>query len=226
MEEIIDSNEFELPQKRALLSNYQRESNNSEKINVEEDLEPFHRVNEPPTFSSRDRTFKPSKLLEPVVLSNIVDSCVTAVPDSQNVSNKNNHPAWLQANIINKNDNCNANNFHLKTVENGNITKRKISNVSSTISNNDEDPFDYMDIDEIEGHPKKKLKKEHSIFSPVVTTSTNKSKHQKTAKPSANEALDPNFITNLLSEAKGTGEIIDASKPSGDWVRISILTKI
>lgn len=181
-------------------------------------MEPFHRVNKP-TFSRSDSTVKPLELLEPVVFSNIVDSCATTIPDSQNVSNKNNRSTWLQANIINNNDNYNANNFHFNTVENVNITKRKVSNVNSTISNNNEDPFGYMDIDEIEGYPKKKLKKEHSIFSPVIATSTKKSEHQKTAKPKFNEALDPNFIMNLLSVAKGTGEIIDASKPSGDWVR-------
>lgn len=218
-EEIKDSNQFVLPPKRALLSNNLRDSNNSEKIKVDKNLEQSNKIEF--NVSLSDCTVKSSVSLEPVILPNIVDSCVTTMANSLNITNQNSHPAWLQTNITNSNDNYNTQNFLSKSVENKVITKKKISNVSSFINNgdDDDDPFDYMDIDEIEEHPKKKPKKEHCMFFPVTTSaSTNKNQNQDTAEPKANKAVDPNFIMNLLSTAKGTGEFIDTSKPSNNLV--------
>lgn len=211
--------EIKWPQKQALMSYDKRKNNNNEKIRVEEDLELFKRINKSVSSNS---TFKLSEPIEPTesyISSNIVGSCVTSVPSSQNVSS-NSYSASPQTNITNKNYSYNFNNFHSKTNENRVITKRTILSVSSMVNNEDDDPFDYMDIDEIEGQPKKKIKKHNeSIFFPLLeNTSTAKNEEPKSSVP----IVDINFIMNLLSEAKDTGDFIDTSKPSDKSVRYII----
>lgn len=207
--------EIEWPQKRALMSCDKRKNNSTEKIRVE-DLEPLKRINKSVSSNSMFKLSEPMKSARNCISPNNVDSCVTSVPSSQNVSS-NSYSACPQTNITKKIDNSNSNNFHSNIDETRAITKRTISSVSSMVNNEDDDPFDYMDIDEIEGQPKKKLKKQtESIFFPLLKSmSTDKDEEPKSSVP----IVDVNFIMNLLSEAKDTGDFIDTSKPSKKSVR-------
>lgn len=138
---------------------------------------------------------------------------LTTLSSSQYISNTNKLSAWLQGTVADNNVN-NTNNLQSETVENRAVlTKRKISNDHPVFNNENEDPFNYMDIDEVEEHLKKKPKKRDidSIFFPMVDISNNKSELSKTVETNPNIAVDPNFIMNLLSKAKGTGQFIDAS---------------
>lgn len=141
---------------------------------------------------------------------------LTTVSNSQHISNRNKLSAWLQSTVADNNVN-NTNNLQSKTAENLAVpSKRKIANDNPVFNNENEDPFNYMDIDEVEEHPKKKPRNGdmNSIFFPMTdTSSSNKSEPSKTVETNANVAVDPNFIMNLLSEAKGTGQFIDASIP-------------
>lgn len=190
-----------------------RKNNNNEKIRAEEDLEPLKRINK---SASSNSMFKLSESIEPAkncISPNIVGSCVTSVTSSQNVSS-NSYSAFPQTNMTKKNDNSSSNSFHSKINENRAITKRTISSVSSIVNNEDDDPFDYMDIDEIEGQPKTKIRKHtESLFFPLLKSiSTDKDEEPKSSAPIVD-------IMSLLSEAKDTGDFIDTSKPSKKLVR-------
>lgn len=217
VEAVMNSDdEIEWPHKRALMSYGKRKNNNNEKIRDKEDLEPLKKINK---SVSSDSMFKLSVPIEPgrnCISPNIVGSCVISVPSSQNVSS-NIYSACPQTNMTKKNDNFSSNNLHSKIDENRAITKRTISSVSSMVNSEDDDPFDYMDIDEIEGQPKKKLKKHtESIFFPLLKSmSTDKDEEPKSSMP----IVDVNFIMSLLSEAKDTRDFIDTSIPSTKSVR-------
>lgn len=138
-------------------------------------------------------------------------------------SSQNDYSAWLQSNVT-KNSVNNASSFISKTVENEAVAKRKISNINAMVIDEDEDPFDYLDVDEIEEQPKKKPKlvNMESLLFPTMATSNDKTKQQERVAQDelkANKTVDPNFVMNLLSEANGTGEFIDASKPLNKSVR-------
>lgn len=201
------------------LLNYNGEENNScIKTRVEKNVELFKRVIEP-TPPSSNNTFEFSEcnktdLIVNDLLSN-TNSCLTTV-SNLNVSNKN-----KDTNLNNTND-C-----HSNVIDEAIITKRKLPSVCSMFGNKEEDDlFNYMDIDEIEEHPKKKSRKElaESVFLPILpTTSNNKCKQPKSVEPTIKNAVDPNFIMNLLAEAKGTGQFIDASKLPDKSVRFIIV---
>lgn len=153
-----------------------------------------------------------------------VNSYSTTVQCSQDVSCKNNFSDWLQPSVtINTNVN-NTNNLHSETYDIKTTSKRKMTSVDSLFDNEDDDPFGYEDIDEIEERTiKKKRNKEYaeSLFLPMLTTtSINKSEHLKSVEPKTDDTVDPNFIMNLLATAKGTGHFIDTrSKPLDKSVR-------
>ncbi|XP_025201439.1 nibrin [Melanaphis sacchari] len=219
LEVVMDSEEIIIPTKRPLLADNEEKMNNIKTLRVEEDLHLSQRVIEPtPSSSNHDMQCPASKTstVDNVFTNN--NSCLTAVPSSLYISNSNQLSTWLKGTVA-ENSLNNANNLLSKTTENEAVstvpTKRKISNNFSIFNNENENPFDYLDIDEIEEHPKKKPKKRvsDSLFLSVVdSSSNNKDEPSKTVKNNVNdEAVDPNFIMNLLSEAKGTGQFIDAS---------------
>lgn len=201
------------------LLNYNDEEKNSFiKTRVEKNVDLFKRVIEP-TPSSSNNTFKFSEynktdLIVNDLLSN-TNSCLTTVSYVHD-SNKN-----KDTNLNNTND-C-----HSNLIDKAVIAKRKLPSVCSMFDNEEEDDlFNYMDIDEIEEHPKKKSRKElaETVFLPILpTTSNNKCKQSKSVEPTIKNALDPNFIMNLLAEAKGTGQFIDASKLPDKSVRFIIV---
>jgi len=212
--------EFEIPKKRTPLLNDTEKNNISRTINFNE-----HKILIEPTPPENNHTLKLSKSIKPVsedVIHNSVDSNETTMSNIQNMSIKNNYMTLLQTTIENKNEKNNSFNIPPLTVEDRSTVKRKILNCHTLVNNKDSDPFNYIDIDEIEKHPKKKSRTEHieSIYFPVIeTNSNNNSIQSQSIKSKANKAIDPSFIMNLLSEAKGTGEFIDTTKPSDKCVR-------
>lgn len=211
---INDSEEIIVPTKRFLLTNSEEINNSVKIIRVEEDLEPFKRLVELTPSSSNHNVQLPSS--KNTTVDNTyknVDSCLITVPSSQYISNTNDLPPWFDDTVANNNVN-NDNSLHSKTANKQGHIKRKVSNDCPVFNNKNEDPFDYMDIDEIENHPKKKSKNREteSIFFPMVDVSSSKQNEQsKTVETNSNTTVDPNSIMNLLSEAKGTGQFIDAS---------------
>jgi len=217
---VNDSEEIILPTKRPLSAFNEEKINSMKTIRVEEDLQLFQRVIEPtPSCSNHNVQHPASKTsnLTPTVDDKVYTNdnlCLTTEPSSIYSSNTKELSTWLQGTVT-ENSIDNTNNLLPKATENRIVpTKRKISNDFPMFNDEYEDPFNYMDIDEIEEHPKKKLKKRDidSIFLPFVDTSSkNKNEPSKTVETDINVAIDPNFIMNLLSEAKGTGQFIDAS---------------
>ncbi|XP_060841916.1 uncharacterized protein LOC132922421 [Rhopalosiphum padi] len=220
LEVVNDSEEIILPTKRPLSAFNEEKINSMKTIRVEEDLQLFQRVIEPtPSCSNHNVQHPASKTsnLTPTVDDKVYTNdnlCLTTEPSSIYSSNTKELSTWLQGTVT-ENSIDNTNNLLPKATENRIVpTKRKISNDFPMFNDEYEDPFNYMDIDEIEEHPKKKLKKRDidSIFLPFVDTSSkNKNEPSKTVETDINVAIDPNFIMNLLSEAKGTGQFIDAS---------------
>jgi len=212
-----------MPTKRSLLANSGQKNNSMESIIIGEDLKSFQCVNEPTPSSSNHNIQSPTPKTQTVNNSFTNDNlCLTTVLRSQNISNANKLSAWLQSTVANDNVH-NTNNLQSTIAEIQTVpTKRKISNDNPVFNNENEDPFNYMDIDEVEDHPKKKPKKRDidSLFFPTVNaSSSNKSEPSKKMETNVNVAVDPNFIMNLLSEAKGTGQFIDASMLHNKSVR-------
>lgn len=207
---VNDSEDIIIPTKRPLLAYNEEKIINIKTITVEEDL--FQQVIEPTPSSSNHNQQCPASKTPTVDNVYTNDLCLTTIPSSHYSSNTNEN--WLQSTIAENSIN-NANDLLSKATENQVVpTKRKISNDFPVFNNESEDPFNYMDIDEIEEHPKKKPKKKYvnSIFlTEVDTSSNNKNKPIKTVETNVDIAIDPNFVMNLLSEAKGTGQFIDAS---------------
>jgi len=205
------------------LANSEEKNNTVKTIIIEENLKPFQNIIEPTPSSSNHNVQSPIPKTQTVdnTLTNN-NLCLTTLSSSQYISNTNKLSAWLQGTVANNNVN-NTNNLQSnKAVENiAVLTKRKLSNDHPVFNNENEDPFNYMDIDEVEEHPKKKPKKRDvdSIFFPMVGISNNKIELSKTIETNPNIAVDPKFIMNLLSEAKGTGQFIDASLPHDKSVK-------
>ncbi|CAH1723325.1 unnamed protein product [Aphis gossypii] len=208
--EVVNDSEDIIPTKRPLLAYNEEKINNIKTITVEEDL--FQQVIEPTPSSSDHNVQSPASKTPTVDNVYTNDLCLTTIPSSHYSSNTNEN--WLQGTIA-ENSISNANDLFSNTTENQAVpTKRKISNDFPVFNNESEDPFNYMDIDEIEEHPKKKPKKKdmNSIFlTEVDTSSNNKNKSSNTVETNVDVAIDPNFVMNLLSEPKGTGQFIDAS---------------
>lgn len=186
---IMESEEIVMPKKRALSKS--KEITNK-KIRTDEDLLP--------NLPSINNICKNTKINN--IFMN-VDSCITTVPSSQETSNKFNLSTSFQPIINNTNIN-NTNNINLET---GTINKRKMPDIDSMF-NDEEDPFNYMDIDEIE-EPKKKSKKEVELNLPVTVKSHNMNEQTKSPEININNIIDPNLIMNLLATAKGNGQFID-----------------
>lgn len=205
------------------MANSEEKNNTVKTIIIEENLKPFQNIIEPTPSSSNHNVQSPIPKTQTVdnTLTNN-NLCLTTLSSSQYISNTNKLSAWLQGTVANNNVN-NTNNLQSnKAVENiAVLTKRKLSNDHPVFNNENEDPFNYMDIDEVEEHPKKKPKKRDvdSIFFPMVGISNNKIELSKTIETNPNIAVDPKFIMNLLSEAKGTGQFIDASLPHDKSVK-------
>ncbi|KAL4120479.1 hypothetical protein QTP88_013165 [Uroleucon formosanum] len=212
LEVVFDSEEIILPTKRSLLANGEEKNSTIKTIRIEEDLKPFQNIIEPtPSSSNHNVPIPETQTVDNTLINN--NLYLTTLSSSQYISNTNKLSAWLQGTVADNNVN-NTNNLQSETVENRAVlTKRKISNDHPVFNNENEDPFNYMDIDEVEEHLKKKPKKRDidSIFFPMVDISNNKSELSKTVETNPNIAVDPNFIMNLLSKAKGTGQFIDAS---------------
>lgn len=170
-----------------------------------------------PTPSSSNYIFKPSECYKTVVNDVPVYSRVgfNSVPNSQHITKKNDLSDWRQASkSVNKDT---------KIVDNEKtVNKRKDPDFLSMFNNEDDNPFGYMDVDEIEEQPKKKPKVMNNDleFLKMLATSNNINKQPKSVEPKVvNIAVDPYFIMNLLADAKGTGQFIDASKLSDKSVR-------
>jgi len=213
LEVVNDSEDIIIPIKRPLLTYNEEKINNTKTITVEEDL--FQQVIEPSPSRNNHNVQCPLSKTPTVDTLHTNDLCLTTIPSSHYSSNTNEN--WLQG-IIAENSINNANDLLSEATENQAVpTKRKISNDFSVFNNESEDPFNYMDIDEIEEYeeyPKKKPKKKdmNSLFLTKVDTSSNtKNKPSKSVETNVDVAIDPNFVMNLLSEAKGTGQFIDAS---------------
>lgn len=206
---IIDSEKIEMPKKRALLSS--KEITNNKKIRADKDF--------PSKLPDNNNILFKSSNFKNTEVNNIsinVDSGLTTLPSSQEMSNKLDLLTRFQPTIIDKNIN-NSNNIHLETEI---INKRKMSYVTS-MCYDEEDPFNYMDIDEIE-EPKKKSKKENaeSIFPPIsVMPCNNKNEQLKYTEINVNNIINPNLIMNLLATAKGNGQFIDPCDLSNKSVR-------
>lgn len=143
-------------------------------------------------------------------------SCSTDVTNSKNTSCAKGLSSWLQITDTNKNKN-NSNSSSTINAQNSVSTTRKRPIVSSIFNDEDDDPFNYKDLDEIEGYAQKKPKKANveSLFCPMVTTpSSNNFEHSKSVEQNSNQAVDPNFIMNLLAEPKNTGQFIDTNDDS------------
>jgi len=212
-----------MPTKRSFLANNEQKNNSIGSIRIEEDLKSFQCVIEPTPSSSNHNVQSPIPKSQTVNNDLTNDKlCLTTVLRSQNISNANKLSAWLQSTVADDNVH-NTNNLQSITAEIQAVpTKRKISNDNPIFNNENEDPFNYMDIDEVEDHPKKKskIRDMDSLFFPIVNaSSSNKSEPSKKVETNANVAIDPNFIMNLLSEAKGTGQFIDASMLHNKSVR-------
>lgn len=209
LELVNDSEDIIIPTKRPLLEYNEDKINNAKTITVE-DL--FQQVIEPTPSSSNHNVQCPASKTPTVDNVYTNDLCLTTIPSSHYSSNTNEN--WLQGTIA-KNSINNANDLLSKATENQAVpTKRKISNDFPVFNYDSEDPFNYMDIDEIEEQPKKKPKKKDmdSIFlTEIKASSNNKNKPSKTVETNVDVPIDPNFVMNLLSEAKGTGQFIDAS---------------
>jgi len=221
---VMDSEEIVTSKKRVLfLSNNEDENHSGKKIKVKEDLKPYKRKIESIPCNSSNPAFQSLECKKTFVNSTLpdADSCLTFEPSSQDVSKENVYSSCGQTTIEEKNVNTDD-NFQSKINYNAATTKRKLLNICSIVNNDDTDPFDYKDIDEIEEHPKKKSKKDlrESVFLPMLTTTTSDENKQSTpVEATASCAKDQNFIMNLLAEAKGIGQFIDASKLPDKSVR-------
>lgn len=248
---VMDSEEIVMSKKRALMSN---DNGKNDSVITKENSEPFTNIIESTPLCSKVMSFHKVKEnlqtltnVEPTrICSNILsndeinvikspnhDLCLTTVQSSQDICSKIDFPGRVQncqpITTVDKNVN--------DTVHN-NISKRKIQNFCSISDNEDEDPFDYIDVDETEEHIIKKPKREQteSIFLPMLSTTSNKnnqfksvdSKHNIVNVPNSNYvavnsnsniAIDPNIIMNLLATAKDTGQFIDTNKHSNKLVR-------
>lgn len=199
LEIIMNSEEIEMPKKRTLFDNEENIKN----------LVPTPPINN--TFKSLD--FKNIAINN---TSTNTDSCLTAVPSSQDISNKIDFLTKLHPTTT---IDTNINNINLPTET---TNKRKMSDICSMFNNDDSDPFNYMDIDEIDEieEPKKKSKKENaeSIFLPILPYN-NMNNQSKSTEVNDKNVVDPNAIMNLLATAKNDGQFIDASKLSDKSVR-------
>lgn len=206
----MDSEETVMSKQRELFYNDVEEYHHSELIKAK-DLKPFTRVIESTQCSNNDHTFKSVEYEKTVTNETLTNdgSCLTTVPSSQDISNENIYLSCVQP-IIEENKTI-KNNFHLEIVNNteASIAKRKLS--SSSFINNDVDPFNYINIDKIEIHPKKKLKLDVNE-SILAMTSSNESEQSKPLDPTTYCAKNQGSIMNLLAKAKGVGQFIDASK--------------
>jgi len=222
---VMDSEEIVTSKKRVLfVSNNEDENHRGKKTKIKEDLKPSKRVIKSILCSSSNHAFQSlecKKTFANGTLPN-ADSCLTVEPSSQDVFKKNVYSSCGQTTIEENNVSNTDDNFQSKFVNNdAATTKRKLLSICSIVNNDDADPFDYKDIDEIEEHPKKKPKKDlrESIFFPILTTSSDENKQSTPVEPAADCAQDQNFIMNLLAEAKGIGQFIDASKLPDKLVR-------
>lgn len=189
---------------------------------AKENLEPFTSVESTPTCSNILSYNEVSYKSSHVTKSPNDDLCSNTVQSSQDLSSKNfsSQVQLIRPFEVDKKTN--------NTVQ-YNSTKRKLQSFCLTSENEDEDLFNYMDIDETEEHVVKKSKREitGSIVGPMLSAISEKSEQSKSVEPhrniavdsNPNIAVDPNFIMNLLATAKGTGEFIDMRTHSNKSVR-------
>lgn len=220
LEVIMDSDVIMIPNKRSVHSN-------------EENIQSFMDVDV--------ENMEPSKSIVGLNKPTVFDSCVTQVPSSQDISKENDLSNLLQNSIADKNkyntkvrnsveNLCSdtfengTNNLHSDSVENTVLSnKRKISNVCSISNNEDNDLFDYMDVDEFEELPTKKPKIQYteSIIQPIPTTSFNIENEQPTYEKSKPiQTVDPLNIMTLLADVRDTGQFIDSDKLPDKSVKI------
>lgn len=211
---IMDSEEIMMPKKRVFYSNDIENTDIALKTRPEDNLEPITYKSQPTPSSSNHKN---SHYNNTVVNNESIklDSCGTTVQNSPNSSNNNDYSSLLQTSIANENM-SNTNSLHSETINNRASTKRKISSVVSMSNNedDDDDPFNYKDLDEIEEQTTKKPKTKPTaslFYSMLQKSSSTKSEPSKSVEPKVNNAVDPNFIMDLLSSAKGTGKCIDTS---------------
>lgn len=224
---VMDTEEIVISKKRHVLLPENEEENDSEKLKTKEDLKLSKKTIKSTSFStSISSTYKPLEY-ETTINSDTLqnaDLCLTTIPSSSNISNKNVYSPCVQATttIEEKNMEILNNNLSKEVVNNNaTVTKRKLSSICSIVNNDNANPFDYMDIDEIEEYAVKKPKKDfrESIFFPMLATSSNnENKQTNSLEPTSSCEKDKNAI-NLLAKAKGNGQFIDASKPFDKSVR-------
>lgn len=198
---------------------------------AKENLEPLTSVESTPTCSNKMSYNEVNCKSSHVTKSPNDDSCLSKVQSSQDFSNKNlsSQVQFIRPFEVDKNvDN---------TLHNSS-TKRKLQSFCLTSENEDEDPFNYMDIDETEEHIVKKSKSDitESIVVPMLSAMSDKTEQSKSVElhgniavvpnlnyvavdSNPNIAVDPNFIMNLLATAKGTSPFIDTRTHSNKSVR-------
>lgn len=223
LEVIMDSDIIRMPNKRAVLSDD---------------------INEKNCIDTDVAIIESSKNIVGLKNTTVIDSCITQVPSSQDISKENDLPNSLKVSDKNKfnmkiQNNAknphsdyvenNMNNLHSDPIENiVTSNKRKISNFDFITNNDDNNLFDYMDIEEVK-LPSKKLKTEDtksiiqpipavkqytdSIIQPIPSTSSSIRTEQFTFEKSKPiQAINSSNIMNLLADVKGTGQFIDANK--------------
>lgn len=215
----MDSEDM-MPNKRVLFSNDIDNSNNTLKTGAEENSQLTSYESLIPSSNHELPNYNNREVIDESIKS---DSCVTTVQTSQNSSNNNDYSSLLQVSIANENVSY-INSVHSETISNRSSIKRKISSVGPILNNDneDDDPFNYKDIDEIEDHTSKKPKTKppvSSFYSMLEESSNNKNETPKSIEPKVNNTVDPNFIMDLLSSAKGTGKCIDTSNLDDKSVR-------
>uniref|UniRef100_A0A2S2PZZ5 Nibrin n=1 Tax=Sipha flava TaxID=143950 RepID=A0A2S2PZZ5_9HEMI len=218
LETIMDSEDM-MPKKRILISNDIDDSNTTPKIKAEENLQLTSYESLIPSINNLKLPYNNNEIVNDESIKS--DSCITTVQTSQNSSN-NDYSSLLQVSIANENVSY-INSVPSETISIRSGFKRKISSVGSMLNHDDEDdPFNYKDIDEIEEHASKKPKTKPPVslfYSMLEESSSNKNEIPKSIEPKVDNTVDPNFIMNLLSSAKGTGKCIDTSNLDDKSVR-------
>ncbi|XP_050431939.1 nibrin [Adelges cooleyi] len=214
-EEISDSEDIGLQKKKAFIKTELKEEDLKEKINEEQIKDKITNDNMKIEIveDGYHSIFRSSNCTQLKIESATVDSCLTTVPPTQEktvpflTSVSQVPPLTASTDVHNNHPTSNFNSG----------TKRKIQETRpikiEDDDDNDEELFDYKDIDEIE-RPTKKPKNNNlpSIFGTQSSDLSIKYKSNvSNERDNRNMAIDPNYIMNLLADAKDTAQFIDTS---------------
>lgn len=220
-----------MSKKRTFLSTTKHDLENKRNNNhvikeIEQFSVQFEKRDFDPTSSNNYNKFKTSESEITAFNGSSIklESSLITKPNSIDFSHSKKLSVELQNTIIDQNIN-NSNNLCIINSNNCTVTERKRKNNSSIFdSEKKNDPFNYMDMDEIDEHIPKKPKIEYSeLFGPINTlTSRDEFQSKNFEIQKSCEAADPNFIMNLLADSKSTGHFINTKDLRNKSVRIII----